>query len=342
MKNKRLLLNLIAILLAAQILFPSLSAADDADPVISVPEELGGGYLISAGRAVGAGLVTVADSAAAAGAHTLTVVIAGTGGAVKSSPKGIHCTHSTGAAPTACRLPFTARGITLHAETPAIIPDIICAQNNGGDASLCDVRYTAKGKAVKDTASAILDWAAVTAGGAPDISGRCKHESPTCSFNLTEDMTVTATFGVDAVAKVTPQTTALKPFDFGKVKDGKSKAATVTVRNTGVTRLTISAIDVDASGSPFTVPATLSGKPADKCTGAQLDPGKNCTFKVVFTPTGASSTPFTATIAVTSDDAESPDYFHVQGTGYGVVKPDIICRGAGVPGIDRAGRCSGY
>jgi len=340
MKNDRMFLILIAVLLAAQVLFPLLSAADDADPVISVPEELGGGYLISAGRAVETGLAAAADSAAATAAHTLTVVIAGTGGTVKSSPKGIRCVHDAGVIPTVCRLPFTARGMTLHAEkNPSISGYVVCRQNSGDDASPCDLRYAATGKPAKDPNSAILDWAAVTAGGAPDISGRCKHESPTCSFNLTEDMTVTAVFGVDAVAKVTPQTTALKPFDFGKVKAGKSKTATVTVRNIGVTRLTISAIDVDASGSPFTVPVAQSGKPANKCSGAQLDPGKICTFKVVFTPTGASTTPFTATIAVTSDDAESPDYFYVQGTGYEVARPDIICRGAGAPGT---GRCSGY
>ena len=340
MKKNRLFVTLVLTLFAVAGLFPSLSTANDA-AVIAVPVELGGGYLISEEAAVQTGLA-VPGSPPGADPHNLTVIITGTAGAVQSSPKGITCTHSGSVMPTACRLPFTTRGMTLHARSPIFAPIIVCAQNGGNGATECDLPSTANGKTGKDTTTAILDWTAVTAVGTADISERCRHESPTCSFNLTEDMTVTATFGGHPVAKVTPATTALKPFDFKNVKPGKTKTAVFTVKNTGVTRLTISTIDVTPQDGPFSVPATIGGKTANKCAIAPLDPGKSCTFKVVFAPTAASATPATATIAVTSDDAGSPDNVYVQGTasgspptGCGTYCPDI-------PGIACTQQCKDY
>ena len=287
MKKGRFLVILFFTFLSAAALLPSLSMAGGPDPV-AVPEELGGGYLITTEQALETGLVTAADAAAAATPHNLTVIISGTAGSIKSSPKGLPaCVHTGDVTPTACGpVAFTAKGITLHA-----YPDPITS-----------------------TASAILDWTAVTSTGTVDISKRCKHESPTCGFNLTEDMTVTATFGVDPVAKVTPVTDVSKPFKFGKVKVGKSKAVTFTVKNAGVTTLNISSIDVTVVGSPFSVPSTIDGKAANKCT-APLAPKKTCTFKVVFTPVTASTTAVDAIIAVASDESGSPENVYVQGIG---------------------------
>lgn len=335
MKNLRLLGIFVSALLAAQGLFPLLLTAADADPVISVPEELGGGYLISAGRAMEAGLATAADADQRSTPHILTVVVTGTSGEVSSSPKGLYCVHG-GAGRTVCSLPVTARGVVLHARVPAISPIVACKGTG-----MCYLPLGAGGKALRDTTSVIKDWAAATADVTVDISKRCGYESPTCSFNVTEDMTVTATFGTDPAAKVMPATTALKPFDFGKVKVGKTKTTTFAVKNVGATRLTIGSIDVDASDSSFAVPATTNGKTADKCTIAPLEPGKSCTFKVVFTPAAASNKPVTATVSVASDDAGSPDHVYIQGIGYSDVVAESLCgRCAERPGVDCTRQCA--
>ena len=284
MKKGRLFIVFFLALFAAAGLFPSLSMAGGPDPV-AVPEELGGGYLITTEQAIETGLVSEADVVAAPTPHNLTVVITGGKGEVKTSPKGIDCVHTGDVTPTTCApIAFTAKGITLHAyHTP-----------------------------ITDTTSAILDWTAITATGTVDISKRCKHESPTCNFNLTEDMTVTATFGVDPVVKVTPVTNLSKPFKFGKVKVGKTKAATFTVKNAGVTDLGITSIA--SSDAHYTIPATITGKDADKCSGKTLAPKKTCTFKVVFAPTAASTTPVDATITLTSTDPAALPVF-VTGIG---------------------------
>lgn len=281
MKKSGFLVILAFVLFTAVGMFPSLSMADE---IIAVPEELGGGYLISTEKAIETGLV-IPEAPEAPTPRNLTVIITGTAGSVKSSPKGINtCVHTGDVTPTTCGpIPFTARGITLHA-----YPDPITS-----------------------TATAVLDWQAITATGTADISKRCKHESPTCNFNLTSDMTVTATFGTDPVAKITPATDVTKPYKFGKVKVGKTKAATFTVANKGVTNLTISTIT--SSEAQYTIPATINSKAADKCTGMTLAPKKTCTFKVVFTPTAASTTPVTGTITVTSND--DPASAYVSGIG---------------------------
>jgi len=276
------------VLFAAMGMFPSLSTAggvQNGDMVIAVPEELGGGYLITEEQAIAAGLV-IPVAPEAATPHTLTVIVTGTAGAIKSSPKGIDtCVHTGEITPTTCASTFTAKGITLHA-------------------------YASP---VTSTATAILDWS----GTGIDTAKRCKHESPTCAFNLTSDMTVTATFGVDPKATVTPVTTLAKPYKFGNVKKSKtatpaSKTATFTVKNPGVTKLTITGIA--ASDSHYTIPATIDGKAANKCITAPVDPKKNCTFKVVYTPT--ANTTDVSTITITSDDAAPTVYVTGTGTGF--------------------------
>jgi len=59
--------------------------------------------------------VTAADAEAAPTSHTLTVIITGTEGTIKSSPKGIACVHTDVITATPCTQSFTAKSITLHA-----------------------------------------------------------------------------------------------------------------------------------------------------------------------------------------------------------------------------------
>ena len=82
---------------------------------------------------------------------------------------------------------------------------------------------------------------------------------------------------------------------FGNVTHLTSAAKTVTVKNTGLTALTLSGLSITGTGYAFTSPA-----PANSCTNATvLSPGGTCIVGVTFTPPAKSS--YSGTVTITSD-----------------------------------------
>jgi hypothetical protein len=100
--------------------------------------------------------------------------------------------------------------------------------------------------------------------------------------------------------------------NFGNKKLGKTAKATFSVKNIakpGAPDLIIDTVSIDQTDpAQFTV---VSDK--DLCSGKTLKPGKSCRFDVAFTPSSVNTQ--SATIAITSNDLDSPQVIQLTGVG---------------------------
>ena len=119
----------------------------------------------------------------------------------------------------------------------------------------------------------------------------CTGIKTTCIVTVAGSITVGASFSIDPRISVTPSSK-----NFGTVPASQTRSQSFAVKNTGKSILTLSSLTM--AGSSF---FTLS---TGKCTGACLEPNKNCMFKVSFTPT--DTTAANATISIPSNDPVTP------------------------------------
>ena len=134
-------------------------------------------------------------------------------------------------------------------------------------------------------------------------------EIPSDSATSPDHVSLTG-IGVTSAVSLSPS-----HLTFGSWPIGDSSGPrAVIVTNTGLAALALSGINLSNS-SEFALSA-------DGCSGQSLDPGDDCTFSVVFTPSaeGGQST----LIQVSSDAPSSPDALSGAGNGVGVAAESIM------------------
>ena len=129
----------------------------------------------------------------------------------------------------------------------------------------------------------------------------------TCSFTMTGNMVVAATFTQAPTLAATPGAK-----NFGTLKRGKKATAVITVRNAatkGVADLVIGTTTITgkAAGQFGLVP----GK--DRCSGQTVKPGKTCTFQVSYSPTAVNAA--SAVVSIPSNDPATPTGVQIWGVG---------------------------
>ena len=128
-----------------------------------------------------------------------------------------------------------------------------------------------------------------------------------CTITLNGSTDVQATFIQAPILAASPDYK-----NFGNKKLGKTAKARFSVKNIakpGAPDLIIDTVSIDQTDpAQFTV---VSDK--DLCSGKTLKPGKSCRFDVAFTPSSVNTQ--SATIAITSNDLDSPQVIQLTGVG---------------------------
>jgi uncharacterized repeat protein (TIGR01451 family) len=192
------------------------------------------------------------------------------------------------------------------------------------------VTFDAPPDAAQAATLANYSVAGLTLSGTPSLSG--STVTITTSTQAAQSYTVTVT-GVTRASDAEPLTTDTASFtgtpsaappeagispaslSFGNVPVGSpSSSQQVTVTNTaaaGAADLHIGQLGtVGANAASF-------GLGADQCSNASLAPGASCTLVVTFLPTARG--PYSATLQVPDDAADSPQSVALSGTGVGPV-----------------------
>ncbi|MGH7869042.1 MAG: choice-of-anchor D domain-containing protein, partial [Candidatus Dormibacteraceae bacterium] len=139
------------------------------------------------------------------------------------------------------------------------------------------------------------NFAPAAAGGATGALSIASNASSSPSAVSLSGMGVTLQVAVNPTS-----------LNFGSVKVGASSAQTVTLKNTGLSSLTISQASI--SGAEF----AMNGLSLP----TTLPPGQSANFGATFAPTAAGSA--AGSIAVVSDAADSPASVPLSGTGVAV------------------------
>ncbi|HEV2521112.1 MAG TPA: choice-of-anchor D domain-containing protein [Candidatus Acidoferrales bacterium] len=115
--------------------------------------------------------------------------------------------------------------------------------------------------------------------------------------------------GTQATALLTPTISTL---DFGSVAVGANKALSVTLTNTGNSKVTVSNVGVSSASY------SVSGVSA----GLALTPGQTATLDITFAPKTAGSLPGSVTIS--SDATDSPATISLAGVGAQAVSHSVL------------------
>ena len=152
-----------------------------------------------------------------------------------------------------------------------------------------------------------------TPSPATTASGTATTYTPPSTVPANPAVTLTSTSVTDntksasAAITLTNGTVQIVPdsLNFGFIKDGRTKALTTTLTNTGASTLTIT--NVAVSGGPFTQTNTCGTLPASVAAG------KSCNFTVTFKPVNPLL--YNSTLKITDSSADSPQQVALTGHG---------------------------